>query len=449
MAPPLRKGSGLVRQRLTGLAFLSAIIGLVLLTVAMYQKKFTPVVMVDLQADRIGNQLTPHTDVKIRGLLVGEVRSVESKGNGATIALALQKDKVKLIPRNVQAQMLPKTLFGEKFVALQLPPQPSGTTLREGDVIAQDRSRTSLETEKVLDDSLPLLQALEPEQLSFTLNALSGALRGRGDKIGDSLVRTDAYLKAFNPQLPTLRKDFVGIADLADTYDEAMPDILTVLDNVAFSSRSLMEQREELAQLLKTTSGFSDTTRGFLAENRNRFVRLAVDSTPSLQLYAKYAPEYPCLAQSLTEAEPIVEDTFGGLQPGLHITLEVTRDNGGFEPGEEPEYRDTKGPSCFGLGDKKVIPFPDYFNPNDGYQDGVAVDPQTGRAVGDPGPQPTDGTPLAMFSAQSSSFNVQDSNAGAVRAALAPVMGTPIDEVPDVATLLFAPMAGGTTIHVA
>ena len=126
MAAPKPTGAAaLARLRLAGVGFLVVVALLVGLTVALYQKTFTPVVKVSLKADRIGNQLSAPADVKLRGLIVGEVRAVSSTGDGATIDLALQPSKVKLIPKNIEAQLLPKTLFGEKFVELVLPESPS------------------------------------------------------------------------------------------------------------------------------------------------------------------------------------------------------------------------------------------------------------------------------------------------------------------------------------
>ncbi len=65
-------------QRALGLLFMVVVTALVALTVGLYQKAFTPVTMIGLDADRAGNQLTPGADVKVRGLLVGEVRSIRS-----------------------------------------------------------------------------------------------------------------------------------------------------------------------------------------------------------------------------------------------------------------------------------------------------------------------------------------------------------------------------------
>ena len=70
-------GSGtaaVVKRRLSGVLFLGVLIGLVAMSVLLYNKAFTPVVEVTLRASTAGNQLSAPTDVKLRGLIVGEVR---------------------------------------------------------------------------------------------------------------------------------------------------------------------------------------------------------------------------------------------------------------------------------------------------------------------------------------------------------------------------------------
>ena len=100
---------------------------------------------------------------------------------------------------------MPKTLFGEKYVELEIPPDASSRPIEAGDVIEQ--SKVSIEVEKVLNDTYPLLTAVEPVKLSYTLNALSTALEGRGDRLGENLVRLDSYLKQLNPLVPSIVRD--------------------------------------------------------------------------------------------------------------------------------------------------------------------------------------------------------------------------------------------------
>ncbi|MCW2778882.1 MAG: mammalian cell entry protein [Frankiales bacterium] len=445
MSAPILKGRALVRQRVLGLVFLVVLAMLVSLTVLLYQKRFTPTDTVLLRADRIGNQLTPGADVKVRGLIVGRVAAVRTTGSGATLELALQPDKTSLIPADVTARLLPKTLFGEKFVALTTPDRPSGEHLRAGDVIGQDRSSTALETEKVLGDLMPLLQALKPQQLSETLNAVSGALRGRGERIGANLEATDAYFAKINPEMPRIQADIRGLAAVSEDYDKTADDLLAVLDNFSAVSRNLVDEKAQLATFLDATTGSTAELDRFLRENESRLVQLAADSKGLLGVYARYSPEFPCLAAGLVNAESEVSATFGGRQPGLHITLEQTQDLDGYQKGDEPRNGDDGGPTCRGLPpNKKEIPFPVYRNGTDGYHDGEPVDPKTGRYGGGASPSPA---PAAATSPTVDPARFLSGDAAVTKAIVGAATGRPADQVPDIATLLFGPMARGTTVR--
>jgi virulence factor Mce-like protein len=377
VAPPLVKGRALARRRLGGIAFVIVIGLLVQLSVWMYQKKFVDVVDVSLQTSRVGNQLGVHADVKMRGIVVGEVRKVSSNGDSATLELALDPDQP--VPRDVKAQLLPKTLFGEKQVVL-VPQSPSSSeSLRDGDVITQDRSSTALETETALNNLLPLLKTLRPQEVSSFLTSLSTSVRDRGDKLGNNLSQAAAYLKRINPELGDVGSDLQGLADLADNLADTSPDLLRALDNLAASSRNLVDERGALDSWLASTSDFAATTRSIVKDNESRLVALARDSVAPLNLYASYSNMFPCFINRVAYAETEGERVFGGGQPGLHITIEMTRDHGGYAPGDEPQNKETRNFGCFGLGKTPIRPFPEYANSQDGYRDSdPAADPHQG-----------------------------------------------------------------------
>jgi phospholipid/cholesterol/gamma-HCH transport system substrate-binding protein len=371
VAPPLVKGRALARRRLSGLAFIVVMAVLIQLAVAIYQKRFVDVVDVSLKTDRIGNQLSAHADVKVRGIVVGEVRRVHSEGGVATLELALDPDKAPLLPKDVRAQLLPKTLFGEKQVVLVLPETPEGGGyLEDGDVIEQDRSATALETETALNNLLPLLKALRPQQVSQVLSSLSASLRDRGNKVGQNTVLMEAYFRRLNPHLPAVGDDLRGLADLANNLAATSPDLLEELDNLAASSRSLVDEKAALETFLASTSDFSATATSFVKENEQRLVRLSRDSVEPLKVFASYSDTYPCFLDRLAFAEIEGERVFGGGQPGLHITLEATQDKKGYRAGDEPQYKEKLNAHCFGLGKTPIRPFPEYANTQDGYRDG-------------------------------------------------------------------------------
>ncbi|MCW2543730.1 MAG: mammalian cell entry protein [Frankiales bacterium] len=390
MAPPLVKGRALARRRVAGVVFLLVVAMLVSLSVAMYQKRFTSVAKVSLETDRAGNQLSAPADVKLRGLIVGEVRKIHSTGDHVTLDLAMKPEELHKIPKSVRAQLLPKTLFGEKEVSLVLPADTSGPRLAAGDTIGQDRSTTAIETETALNDLLPLLQSLKPERLSVTLNALSEALRGRGNRLGDSFAKDAAYFRQFNPSLPRLADDMAGLAQVANDYADTTPDLLRTLDNFSFSSRSLVQEQARLDTFLRSTKDFADSAQSIVAKSEQQFIDLAKDSVQPLKLYASFSNYYPCMLNTLAFQEVEGERVFGGAQPGLHITLEATTDKGPYVPGQEPKYKDTYNAGCFGMDPAHpIVPMPAYRQPQDGYQDDQPPD--------DPGTGPPGSSAAAQY----------------------------------------------------
>jgi hypothetical protein len=163
--------------------------------------------------------------------------------------------------------------------------------------------------------------------------------------------------------------DLQGLADFADNLAQASPDLLKSLDNFAYSSRSLVAEKAALESFLQRTSDFASTSRAFVAQNESRLTALSRDSLPPLQLYAAYSNIYPCMFGTIAFQEIEGERVFGGAQPGLHITLEATRDNGGYVKGDEPKYLEKRNFGCFGLEGKRIVPMPEYANAQDGYRD--------------------------------------------------------------------------------
>ncbi|MFD7653863.1 MCE family protein [Actinosynnema sp. NPDC059797] len=438
----------MIKRRSLGVVFLTVIALFLAFTVALYNDAFTEVVRVTLKTDRVGNQLLVDSDVKVRGMVVGKVDAIRTAGDGAELDLALDPDQVRHIPANVSARLLPKTLFGERYVNLVLP-ERGQAPLDEGDVIEQDRSSGAVELERVLHDLMPVLQAVQPEKLSTTLTAVSQALENRGEPLGETLVQLDAYLGELNPQLPALKEGISRLADVSEVYADAAPDLVQALDDATVTSRTLVEQREDLLTVYGSLTTTSTDLTSFLAVNRNNLIQLSEVSRPTLELLAKYAPEYPCLLKGLSEFKPIMDQVFGkGTdEPGLHITLEITAHRGKYEPGkDEPEYADKRGPRCYDLV-PRPDPFPQY-PPEGAVRDG-STHPPAARVANDGVLPPATGvggitspSSAAGLPTLANSPAEQDFLAGL----LAPEFGLEPDQMPSFTALLLGPLYRGAEV---
>ena len=423
-------GPGLLtklRYELIGVAYICLLVMFVALTVALYNKAFTPVVMAEVETGKSGLQLLPHSDVKIRGLIVGEVRSIQIRGNDhARINVALQPDKVGEIPHGVTARLIPKTLFGEKYVDLIPPAHADGHGIAAGSIIHEDTSKESVEINQVLDDLMPLLNSLPPDKLNATLNALATALDGRGAQIGHSIDLVAKLLPKLNRSLPDIKHDIKRIGDVAKIANEAAPDVLRTLRNTVFTSRTIVAKRRTLAQTLTTGIGVTNNATQFVSNNADRLVGVNIASRDTLALLAKYSPEVPCVMAGLVKLKPRLEKAFGGGQPGLHATIELVKPRPPFKRGlDAPQYGDHRNPRCYGLPNPKT-PFPQY-QMLDGTQDD----------------QWYQGTGLAGGAA-----DARKQNNSLLDSALGPATHTRSDKVPDISNMLFGPLADGRVVTV-
>ncbi|RRO14175.1 MCE family protein [Saccharopolyspora rhizosphaerae] len=432
---------GVLRRRVVGAVFISVIVLFLASTVAVYQKAFTPVVHVLLRTDRVGNQLQPPADVKVRGLVVGEVREVRATASGAELDLALHPDKVALIPAEVTARLLPKTLFGERYVSLVPPATPSPEPLRDDDVIEQDRSTASIELEEVLSDLMPVLRAVKPDKLASTLNTVSMALDGRGEQLGETLAETNRLLEQFNPALPELQANIRALGDVAHLYADTAPDLVGALRDLAVNHRTVAENRAGLERLYRTVTTGAGDLDGFLRANQNNIIELNAASREQLRLLARYSPEYPCLFEDLADAVPRFDQVAGkGTDtPGVvRLRVEISDDGDKYLPGhDEPRWEDRRGPRCY-----DQVPMPADLPGGGPPRDGSTHPPRR--------EQHTPPASTSPSSATGPSGSIQHSTAERrlIAALLAPSTRLRPEEVPGWSSLLVGPLYRGAQVEV-
>jgi phospholipid/cholesterol/gamma-HCH transport system substrate-binding protein len=421
----------LLHARVLGVLFLAMLLAAAYLTYAVFTKKFADYDEVTLQTSTIGLQLPMRADIKVRGVLVGEVLDYDADADGAEVTLGIYPDQIDQIPENVTGSIVPKTLFGEKYVSLVIPDDPKGT-LASGDTITKTEVPT--EVEAVLEDLYPLLTAVRPADINKTLTALATALEGRGEAIGQNLETLDSYLKRLNPRIPELIEDLRLTGQVSDVYAEILPEVATVLENTITTTGTLEEKEENLRNLLRDVASFSDTARTFLAENEDNIVRLGELNVAQLRVIARYATEFPCLTGGIVTAGKYQAEAFRNFT--LHIVLEtLPRQPRPYDVNDQPRVAETSPATCLNLPDppwsqdNPVRRVPDF---NDG------VDRPTGKGTqrAASGWMIRDGSSWAGSAAESDLY----------RQLLAPGMGVTPDEVSDLGPLLVAPMARGAEV---
>lgn len=421
-----------MRTRSLGIVFLVLMLASVWLTYGVFTQKFSDYDEVTVKASRIGLQLPQRADVKIKGVIVGEVLDYEPTADGADITLGLYPDRTTQVPSDVTASILPKTLFGEKFVSLIVPEGGSDAEpIADGDVI--ERTNLSIEVEQVLSDLYPLLRAVQPADLNMTLNAVATALEGRGEQLGESLETLDGYLTRFNPELPGLIEDLRLTAEVSDTYADVLPEVATILRNTITTTTTLEGREDKLQALFNDVSRLSTVAERFTRDNGDNLVRLADLGAAQLEVFARYAPGYPCLLGGIVGAGDLQAEAFRGFT--LHIVLETLPNQPrGYGPQDAPIYGDKRGYYCGRLPNppwsqsNPVTHQPDFVD---------GIDEPTGKGTSRVGPG---------WSGTAAGFVGGREESALLKALLAPGLGVTADDVPDLGVLLVGPMARGAEV---
>lgn len=305
--------------KVLGAAFIALMLFFLWVTWAFFTKAFVDYDAVTLKTTTTGVNLPQNADVKLRGMIVGEVREVEPDGDGVKLLLAMNPKLIKDIPRGVTAQLIPKTLFGEKYVALIPPEQESGESLQAGDTIT--KADVPIEVETLLNDLYPLLDAVDPASLSYTLSAVSTALEGRGEQLGKTLVQTNSYLQKTNPDVPQLIDDLTKLGTVSDGYADAMPELGRLLRNSVVTGNTIVAKKSQLTAFFDEATGLSDTLTTFTKDNGDNIKALNKLGRPILETVGEYSTTFPCFLASMHTIVPRLDSAYrDGM---LHINIEV------------------------------------------------------------------------------------------------------------------------------
>ncbi|WP_430330869.1 MCE family protein [Rhodococcus sp. ACT016] len=336
------------KTKLAAAVMVFGLVAIVVVALTMFVGGFTKSEPVTITVARAGLVMEPDAKVKLRGVEVGRVASIDEDNGQARIELNMDPSQMHMIPSNSTVEIKSTTVFGAKYVNFVVPENPSPNSLQPGAEISADS--VTVEFNTLFQHLSTLLQQIEPEKLNATLGAISSALNGRGDELGQLLEDTDTYLKAVNPVLPQLRQDLDSAATVTNTYADVTPDLMTLLGNLTATSGSIVDERENLRMTLENVTALANTGNQLLTDNEANLTRALELLEPTTALLAGYSPSISCLIVGLNKARPMAEQIEGGGQAGFAMSTNFLP---GLEPytypKDLPKVNATGGPNCWGL----------------------------------------------------------------------------------------------------
>ncbi|WP_319456106.1 MULTISPECIES: MCE family protein [unclassified Mycobacterium] len=333
--------NSLVRP-LAGLAMVAVLIGIVVFAIGMFNGGWGTTVPVTIVSERAGLVMNPEAKVKMRGVQVGQVERIENRPDGkAVLHLAMYPDSLNAIPDNVLVDISSSTVFGAKSVELVEPPDPSSKPLRDGQQL--EAQHVTVETNTLFQQLTSVLKAIDPVKLNETLAAISGALSGRGEKLGETVTDFSQLLAKINPSLGNISRDLEVAPQAISGYADTAPELVDIIDSTVTVSNTLVDQEQNLDAFLISAVGLADTGNDVIGTNRQALTDDMRMLVPTLALASQYQENLTCGLQGLI---PFIH-TPPPDRPGVDVTANFTLGVERYRyPQDLPKVAAKSGPTC-------------------------------------------------------------------------------------------------------
>jgi virulence factor Mce-like protein len=256
-------------------------------------------------------QLATESDVRISGVSVGKVKSIELADAGSDANAEIELDPAYApIPSNTQAQLRQKTLLGETYVELT-PGDESAGMLEEGGALPKAQVADSVQ----LDEIFRAFD--EPTRAAFRtwMQGQSAALRGRGDDLSLAIASLDPFSEEANRALRLLDSQRLAVqrfvrdgGEVFDALSERQGQLrgLIARSNEVFATTA--DRNQELEETFRIFPAFERESRLTLT----RLSEFARNTDPLIQQLRPAARELSPTLIDLGRLAPDLEAFFNG-----------------------------------------------------------------------------------------------------------------------------------------
>ncbi len=230
--------------------------------------------------------LYPGDQVRVLGVPVGQVDTIEPRPSDVKITMSVSKD-VK-IPKDAQAIIMSPNLVSARFIQLT-PAYTGGAVLPDGGSIGLGRTAVPVEWDEVKEALTQLAVQLGPTTgsmqgpLGTAINQAADTLDGKGESFHNALRE----LSQVAGRLGDSRSDIFGTVKnlqvLVNALSASNEQIVQFAGNVASVSQVLADSSRHLDNTLGTLNKALSDVRGFLHENNSTLI----DTVNNLNDFAK------------------------------------------------------------------------------------------------------------------------------------------------------------------
>ena len=173
-------------------------------------------------------------DVRVAGVKVGRVQSIEVQGRDARIGFVLSKDQPLLTTTDLVIRY--QNLLGQRYVSM-VQTGRQGERVEPGATVPRSHTSPGFDLTALLNGFRPLFAVLKPEDVNKLAATIIKVLQGEGGTV-DLLLRQTADLTSF-------------LADREQLFDDVVTNLTPVLDNLSGQGSQLRATVQELSKLME------------------------------------------------------------------------------------------------------------------------------------------------------------------------------------------------------
>jgi phospholipid/cholesterol/gamma-HCH transport system substrate-binding protein len=212
---------------------------------------------VKLELSQTGN-LYRDANVTYRGVEVGRVQDVHLTNTGAEAVLQLQSGVA--IPADLNAEVHSVSAVGEQYVAL-LPRSGKGPSLKDGDVIPQDRTSVPPEVNSLLEAANRGLSAIPRDSLKTTVDEAYTAVGGLGPELSRLVSGGAALASDARNNLDSITTLIDQSKPLLDSQTDSGDSIQAWASHLANVTKQLQTNDSAVADLIQKGPAAAEEVR--------------------------------------------------------------------------------------------------------------------------------------------------------------------------------------------
>jgi len=207
--------------------------------------------------------LKPNDEVRVAGVRVGKVDSVELDDGHVRVAFKVERGVD--LGKETNAAIKVKTLLGAMYLSLE---SAGDGELEKGDEIPVDRTSSPYDVVEAFSGLADTSSRIDTEQLKASLNTLTDLTRNTPDEFQAALEGMSALsqnIAARDEQVNSLLKNLRKVSGVLGDRDQ---DIIGLMQDADILFRALVERRDAVHNLLVSTSRLSTELSGLVRDTR-------------------------------------------------------------------------------------------------------------------------------------------------------------------------------------